>query len=415
MGNNWVKGTTRLVVIDTCTVQLSTVLLDSVATSGGSHILVGASRSELFGASRLTPYLTFKRGAFTLAADPADRLPIRFDSLTLMLPYAPVYYGDTTRRMTLGLHRLSEEVELDENGALYAHSRFPYEPEPLATVSFLPRPASGRTLEVRLPDALGADILDKFESGAPEVESDVEFREWFNGLVLQPGAGCEAQIGFAGSSQDTLCQMRLYYTETGINPIGRTVDFPLDRSVLFHSVETDRTGTPYAGLTHDNPVLSSAQTNHTALFHSLSGTYPLIEFPYLNGIRTLSQFDHVAEARLVLYPLAGSFDGATYVQLPDSMRLRSISAIDPPSAYPPGSGTLRGYLSRDLQYPRNTNYSYDITTYISGQLGLPLNQRQHLQLMGLNFGSLPESLLLDAQQNGDRHAELHITYSLYNE
>jgi hypothetical protein len=415
LGNNWLKGSTRTVVIDTCTVQLSTVLVDSVATSGGRHILAGAFRSEVYGESRLTPYLTFSMANFTKPSDPSDRPRLRFDSLTLMLPYAPVYNGDTTRRMTLGVHRLTDRVKLGDNGRLYSHSRFPYSPEPLTSVTFAPRPTSGRTLEVRLPDELGREFLAKFQSEATEMENNENFRRYFSGLVLEAGEDCQAQIAFAGPSADTLARMRLYYTEIGQMPIEHTLDFPLDKSLLFHAVDVDRTGTIYEGLSPQNSRIPSSQTGNMALFQSLAGCYPLIEFPYLDEIRALGEHDYVVTAQLYIYPLAGSYDGTTHTQLPDSMLLHYLPVIDDPTSALPGATYPGGTMHYDTQYPANTWYGYDVTSFISNQLDARENQRNVLQLIGHNYGYLPEALLIGNQRNGDQNVRLHITYSLYNE
>lgn len=411
------SGSTRTVFIDTCTVQLSTVQLDSVPTSGGGRIFAGRFRSELYGENRLIPYLSFRvTQDFTLPENSVDRPRLRFDSLTLILPYDGTYCGDTTRRMSLNLHRLSEEVEFGhDDNRLYAHSRFDYEEQAAATARFFPRPSAGRPLEVRLPDEWGSDFLDKLQREEPEMEDDDAFREWFNGLVLSPGEEGNVQLGFAESSTDTLCRMRLYYTELGLEPIASQADFPLDGSLLFHAVETDRTGTPFEALSTDNNRLPTAQTGRMALYQSMSGCFPLIEFPHLHRIKKLGEHDYVVSARLVVQPLAGSYDGQTHVQLPDSMRLYPIIGLEDPAATAVIGEFQRGDLYYNGQFPKDNRYVWDLTGFIGGQLEKTNYNRDNLRLIGPKNGFALDNLIVGEQYLDGQNVQLQITYSLYNE
>lgn len=49
LGNNWVDVGSRVIVIDTCSVDLSSVMLDSVKTSCGSSVFAGRRESRYWG------------------------------------------------------------------------------------------------------------------------------------------------------------------------------------------------------------------------------------------------------------------------------------------------------------------------------------------------------------------------------
>lgn len=410
------EGKTRTMVIDTCTVGLSTVLLDSVITSGGRRILVGTHRSEVYGSSRVEPYLTFRLAdGFEQSGDPLTRPRLRFDSLTLLLPYAPDWSGDTTARMSLEVHRLSQRVELDEQSRLYAHSRFSYAPEPLATVDFQPRPRSGRTLEIRLPDALGQEFLDKFQHEDPEMEDDEAFQRYFRGLVLRPGGDARTQLAFADSSLDTLCRMRLHYSILREERVERQLDFPLNRSLLFHGVESDRTGTPFEELTHKNNQLSSPKSEDISLFHSLSGAYTRIDFPYLNNLEALGDHHYVISAELLVHPLGAEGGHAVRRDLPDSVKLYANSMLNSPSAFPPTSDVQTGRFFYDPESLSNTYYAWDLSSYIASLLGKTGDKSSYLCLMGTDYGHTLESLLIGDQRLDETNVKLQITYSIYNE
>ena len=81
-----------------------------------------------------------------------------FDSLTLYLTPDGSFCGDTLKSMALTVSRLTEEVELNDESELYAHSEFGHEDTPLSSLTFMPKPLHGRPVELRLDDGLGDHV-----------------------------------------------------------------------------------------------------------------------------------------------------------------------------------------------------------------------------------------------------------------
>ena len=48
-GEDWTQADARLKVIDTLTLKMSTIMMDSVVTSGQSKILLGRTKDKVFG------------------------------------------------------------------------------------------------------------------------------------------------------------------------------------------------------------------------------------------------------------------------------------------------------------------------------------------------------------------------------
>ena len=419
IGDNWVEGSIRTIIIDTCTVQLSTVLLDSVPTSSGDQILFGINRSELYGETRLLPYLTFDvASGFTYEEDPENKPRIRFDSLTLMLPYETLYSGDTLRRMTMNIHRLTERVEANDDNELYGYYHFNYEQTPLASVSFNPKPTSGRTLEVRLPDALGEAFLDKLQNKHEDMDNDDYFQKYFNGMVLVPGDDCQTQISFAGNSSDSLCWMRLYYHISREEKDEYELDFALNKSLLFQQVDIDRTGTPFENLSSKNNEIASSETGNMALIQGITGSYAKIEFPHLNKIRELGDHGYVISAYLIIHPLKGSYNGVAHAApLADSVLMYvSNETNTTTNAITNQNDEIQtGSLTYHDEFQENTYYTYDITAFIADQLGKTGINKLNLQMIGDKYGYSLKNLVIGNQNTGDYNVQLEITYSIYNE
>lgn len=415
MGDNWVNESTRTIVIDTCTVQLSTVMLDSLPTSGGSHIFVGSYRDEYFGSSTAASYLTFDCvDSFGYDDNIDNKRKIRFDSLTVMMTYDSLYYGDTTQLMTLRLHRLKEQVELDDNGYLYGHSSFAYDPVPIASKSFRPKPTSKRTIEIRMPDELGREFLDKLQEGDEIMTNTEKFVKYFNGLVVTADESSKAIIGFKSGDST---RMRLYYHIIAENREDYTADFTQDQSLQFTRMTHDRSGTPLQEISRNKKEIISAQTGNKAFIQGMAGLYTKIEFPHLNKIMELGAYGNIIGAMLYIYPVKGSYGGKTYAPLPDSVVMYVSNELNVTTgAITNNNEELQiGNLNIDDNFNEDTYYEYDITEFIKDQLGKFGIYKSNLQMIVSDYGNSLNNIVIGNQNLGKNNVKLIIKYSIYDD
>ena len=68
-GSKWVSVSTRNIIIDTCTINISTGMLDSVRTSNSENIFVGNFEDKYFGKTKSVGYFIFRRGFRLKKAD----------------------------------------------------------------------------------------------------------------------------------------------------------------------------------------------------------------------------------------------------------------------------------------------------------------------------------------------------------
>ena len=122
--------------MDTCTVLLSTVLSDSIATSGDTVCQIGYRDDNLWG--KLPPLFT----------QSMKYLPILLMKTSNMSstrsPYAcilrAIIWGDTLKTQRIHLHELTKNIELDDRGYLYNTTTAYYSETPLASFDFRPTP-----------------------------------------------------------------------------------------------------------------------------------------------------------------------------------------------------------------------------------------------------------------------------------
>lgn len=181
IGNNWISTNERVVMIDTCSVDISSIRIDSVQTSGGNAVYAGCRESPYWGRTDISSYLTFKATEdYEDSSTPEYEERIIFDSLTLYMVPDSTFCGDTLLPMTYQVYRLSETVEPDDDNVLYSHHEFSFNPAPVAEKTFYPHPFRGRAVEIRLSDELGEEI-------SSTLTGNMSFMSGMGGIFIKIG------------------------------------------------------------------------------------------------------------------------------------------------------------------------------------------------------------------------------------
>lgn len=421
IGDKWNEINSHLIVIDTCSVDISSVRLDSIVTSKGNIVYAGIRESEYWGTTSMSTYLTFKTsGDYNDSSTPEYAEEIVFDSLTLYLFPDSTFCGDTMQEMKLMVHRLSEQVEMNDDGELYAHSVFGYEPYPVAEKTIMPHPFRKKAVEIRLSDELGKELLDKVINSEPEVEDNSSFRDWFKGLLLTAGGQSRSIMSFKG--QDSLCMMKLYYSSRDYAELEEhTLDFKIDTSYMFTHIDADLSGTPVENLPGMMEELDSAESGHQAFSSGILGIYTRIGFPYLNELRRIGDHCKAASAKLTIYPKKGTYCKPNYSSLPSSLALyisdeNNIStggAITDTAGESLQTGSL---TYDDMMFPESTYYTYDITSFINNQLGKIGVRKNYLQMIDPSYGYTLDELIVADQDSGEEYnIKLTIELAVYDE
>ncbi|MBN2775033.1 MAG: DUF4270 family protein, partial [Prolixibacteraceae bacterium] len=203
IGENFINSQSTIAMVDSFTVKMSTVLLDSVPTSGNETLLAGTYTDEFLGKVSASGYFQL-----TLNDSAIVNQESVFDSLTLILHFTRESYGDTTQYQELNVHRVLQDIEEHEDGNLYNTSSIPYSTEPLGSKSIMAKPHKSTELEIRLSDELGLEFFDKMKNRSEEFNTTADFRDYFKGLVIVPGDNNTSVLTF--SATDSLLAMVLY-------------------------------------------------------------------------------------------------------------------------------------------------------------------------------------------------------------
>lgn len=363
------NGYTQVIKVDSFSVDLSTVYVDSFVTSGKNVAMIGAYTDPVFGQINSNSYLEVVPPIFTDLSYYADSFKTTsFDSLALVIKPDRSYFGDTSKPVTLNVNSLSESIIPYENGVynyIYNTRVFAVNNNLLGTKTIRLRPNAGDSIIVRLDDALGNELLKKFQDpNDVDNKTTDAFVQYFKGLRLSADAG--SQLIF-GASDSVI--MRLYYKKAGLYRENRHMDFTLANAAhQFNNITVDRSATILKDLSTAKQ-LNSNSTGNAAYVLYMAGAMAKLRFPSARDILKLPNFAKILKATLIIRPVRGTYGSGLY-QLPPELRLSSTTQLnqigsDLSVVESNGSSTVEnGNLVVDDLYGENTIYSYDISGYL---------------------------------------------------
>jgi len=418
---------TMISTLDTVTIKVTNlVITDSVVSINKEVGFSGFYNDPQIGAIEAQTFIEFNR-----TIDRETNRFARFDSVTLVLRPNGSYFGDTVKRATFKVSKISKPIEALENGLLYSTSTVPFDVPHLveATRRVQVKDVANNEFEIRLPNSFGEWLLQGIIRDDEDFSND-EFRKTFPGLAIGAGAGSDCIHGLI--VRDTACMIRIYYHVNTSVKEERTMLFKANSYNSFYHMSNDKVNLPDYNSKSD-PVSSSATGNRGVIMSGGTPMYARLEFPYLNELLRLGQIVVIQKATLYVRPVQRSFD---MVPLPPKLNIYYFdptsntplsSAIRPPSSgqnVGPQDGNLPENY-RFIQSPNFPQYSFDVTDFVAHQLDkrghekwalslvIPANARDNT-IQRLVFGD-QNFWYRNEHQSKDNQIKLEITYAVYND
>ena len=413
LGKSLMESSFYNIYVDTCTVDISTILLDSIQTRGDSICQLGHYKDASWGEVSATYYAEYSANSFV----PNENYTYKFDSLVLRLIPSGHFWGDTLIQQRVSVYRLREPIILDNDDDLYTTTTLPTEDTPLFSFTYLPRPGRRREIEVRLPDEMGQQLLNDIIAEDEYLDTQDKFKKRFPGLAFVTEAGGTCLTGFMVN--DTAMSLNLHYHEMVKEPIEQTLTFSVNMNYAYTGVRHNRTGSPLDGLQSGmESLVHSYHLGNRAYMQGLTGYYNQLEFPALNDLQDEGEIVSIEKAMLYLYPLARSYNEVN--QLPDDIRLYITNENNVLEDYVYGSDGVtvqNGNLTIDRMYGRETYYSFDLTEFIRNNFGTWGIKRQKL-LMSLTdeeSATTFKQVIFANDPAAERQCRLDVRFKIYNE
>lgn len=408
-GQQLVDSAFRNVSVDSCTVTVTAVQMDSIETSGQSTALIGKYTHEDWGTAIAHTYIPYNRP--TYSTDITET--VIMDSLILRFKHNGYFIGDTMKYQKFTVHRLTETIVLNDNGYLYNTSTVSYDPEILGECSFRPKPNSQETVEIRLSDELGQDLLTRFHTRDDAVSADY-FENYFKGIVILPDEQTSENLQ-AFSVSDSLGAIELHYHILKAEENAEILQFTPNTTTQFNHIDHDRSGSLLSNHALSEIEIPSEKLDNKGLIFGGLGWYSRLEFPYLNDLMQQGEQIDVEAAVLKIYPEKGSY--SDFNLLPDSIYLYIADeknvVVDAVTDYL-GTEVQRGTLVKDDVFFEDTYYSFDLSTFIKEEMGATGRNKHNLQLVFTNdYYTKTFRNLTFENKEGKSPINLQITYKIY--
>jgi len=372
-------NSTNVVQVDTFSVQLTTVFLDSFTTSGTATQLIGRYNDPYFG--RITSQ------SYTDIGVPSP-LPVItnysiYDSIQLIMRIDRSYYGDTSRVQHYSVSQLTQVMNYPgTQKAFFNNNSIPFSPTVLGSTDIQINPTGGitsqrfgDTVKFTMPQSMGEELFGLLYRQPDTIKNASIFRGYFKGLTVYPDT---TKPGAVFGFKDTMA-LRIYYHEPGVVTVRKTTEFRMiNQNTQFNQISVDRIGTPTESLTRANPELPSTASGNKAFLQPITSLYIKMLFPTISNLLGYPDYLAIMKAQLVIKPVQGTYDPV--YRLPPQVNLSLTNQANTIGATLPLGG---GNLNIDYLYGANTNYSWDITPYIQSIIlqGAPNNAKNGLMIV----------------------------------
>lgn len=354
---------TRLITVDTFTPFLSTVVLDSFPTSGTNVLFVGRTEDPVMGPTIAQTFFQLGLPAAAQNAEiPDDAV---YDSLVLVLKPNNSWYGDTSKPISFTAYEMAEQTDYTYSSRIWNTSSFGWLPSALASVNRSLSPARD-SLELKIRNDKGSEMFQKIRDKDVAFQDVDSWLSYFKGITVKTNAGDNGAV--YAFKTDSATVMRIHYHTTWPYFEKHTIDFYLTRNEYqFNQILINRTGTPLEKKNDGQEEYFPDETHPYAFSQTGTGVMLKIKFPSLQDIKTLGKTIKLLQAVLVLKPVEGSFEQYTF-PLCSSLYMVQTNAtniIGDQMTDITGQNPLSAVPYIDDAYRLNTNYSFDITHYIS--------------------------------------------------
>jgi len=415
VGSDYLALSNKVILIDTLTVDMSTINFDSLATSNRSRILVGNYDDPIFGKVKSDSYFQLSATAYALSSVGSDTESVNyvFDSISMILKYDRYFYGDTTKVQTFNIHRLTQKVKPNtEDSNFYNNSTLSYDSESLGIISYTPRPVQKDSVNVKMSSEFGDALFQKIKKR--EITDFDSFTEYLKGLVLVPEtSNSSSAIGFSV----TTSKLRMYYSkyQADTDEDSYIIDFQiLDATKQFNSISSDKTGTILQSLPNSTGKLSSALTNNQGFIQSGTGVACRVDFPNIKQFKNIAANGAIVDAELILKPVNNSY--SEKYPLADSLTVYvgdNLNRISTTLVNSAGT-TVYGKLNKKTdEFNENVGYSISIGAFLQKEMLKQSDSRSSLILTLPGIAQSVNRIVLGNQKHLNNKIQLKIYYISY--
>ena len=442
VGDNIVVSPNAIYKVDTMSLNMSTIVSDSVNTTAPIRLLSGEI-TDLVGVK------TYCESYFQFApAKPIEFLSSAvYDSAVFRIKVEGYHIGDTTKVAKFGLFRVTEPMEFKkfETPVFYAHHQFASEATPWAefevdlsktinrSIDFQDKINDYNVFEGRIKDDIGRELYDLVGNNSDVLDTDESFSDVYNGFVIKPlDANANLIVGFMSQGDSTgTPEIEVYYHDNSSNDdlsfkYGYRYDAISNSTTsmyAFNHIENDLSNSEFKNLQPGEAILNSSYSNNLTYLNAgtnVQTRFDLYDIDYLFNDKHTA----VISAYLIFEPAEGTYND--FFDLPQMLNLDllnydntvagNIMMLD-------GTTRATAYLTGNDEFNKY-EYRCDITRYIKDiydlslekfTSGLPqelgsIERGFSLRFVDSNITSTVDRLVLGDFKNKQNGISLEITF-----
>ena len=414
--------------VDTFSLKLSTIKIDSFATSGySSSMFLGYYKDEKVG-NVLTEMYAPIIFSSTLTI-PENSI---YDSLVICFKPSGVWVGDTVTPKFLNISRVLQKIEPHydaEKQKMFNHQRLQRDTTPLARVTISPNPGRKLVSTARMSDELGNEWF-KMLLESNDVMSNTEyFLDYFKGLAIVPdvtdftwglGFTTNGMIPRSNQIEDaTQFEIRLYYRRPSDGEDDSYLTFVLANDIVnqykYTYLNNDRTGTPFEKLKKYDDKVYSSESGSVSYVQTGSGLALRIDMPTLNNLHSVAEYMNVIDARLIIKPKENSFDDDVY-KLPSTLYVGLTDESNKTVSYL--SDMNGNAVSSQIYYTNNEKtpfYSFQLIGFVRSRIMSPSEDYNSIVILPSEeeIATSFKRLVVDDYTNYGENVQLQVYYLTY--
>ncbi|MBN1924364.1 MAG: DUF4270 family protein [Prolixibacteraceae bacterium] len=436
LGADFINDPTRVIMIDTLTVNTYTTLSDSVVTSRGKKLIAGRFENAL-------GVVTYCESYFRL--DPIKYFSLHetavFDSACLILYPNGYNFGDTTKTCELAIHELTEDITVEEEtGYIFNVKQFAHEPNPIARFEVsleekddLDDNNAVDSIQIRLSDDYGRLFYDMVFNEDTLLEEKDNFIHIFKGFVIKPANNNNSFITGFNAVADSIYtpKIRVFYHDYSPNDelyfdylledfenySGR--DFAIGslyaNTYLSTYIVNDYSNSKFRDIQAGEMKLPSSLTDNVTMIQGGVGLKTRIEIPGIDELYSLGT-GSIIQAVLYFEPLKGTYEEESDLPTGFEMYLvdsknRSYGQLYTIEETSPATAVL----NFNNEFKDRTTYSFDITHFFRDEYmakGDPLYSLEMvypISKMGYNI----DQLIIGNQEHPEHEMRLKLYLTNY--
>ena len=377
-------------VIDSTSIEVYTLLMDSIATDNVNTLLLGEYIDPIFGYTK-TSFVC----QYGLAEYPEYTSDYTIDKvvLTLTLDTISEHYGNSAGVQDITVYRL--ETVLDEDTTYFGN----HDPSEFMTGTIIAeQEVSLDTVFNSIDITFNQTFADEFSTVPDSVSSDDDFKNFLKGIYVnsevQGNDGSIIKVDLRSESVITV------YSSDGEARDTFIISGNLSSNVRFNMFEHDYSMTTF----YDQIGDETGEQDSVAYVQAMGGLRTKIKFPFIEDLKELGDIA-IYRAELVINTESSSITDETNFPVIDNMLL---TGYDPENEYYllPTYASANGYVGVSIN---ENSYSFDIAGYIRDILDG--NIENHGLLLFAYSGSTNfERTVITTGNHSDR-MKLYITYA----